>query len=374
MSMTIARVEHFNEPEAQAAQRIRSASEIRRTLSIEGGGTRAFMGRSVSADEVISTRPFSGVISYEPSELVLRVGAGTTVRDIQALLAEQNQCLAFEPHALGGGESGMHADSTIGGAIATAMAGSARPWQGGVKDHVLGLGLINGKGDVLKFGGQVMKNVAGYDVSRAMVGSLGCMGLITELSLKVLPVQSYQCFVEVPCQLNEALDLSVKLDRSMTMRNGFAWCEDYAHIRFSGPQEAVSEVLDGFGLTKFVVESDMFWDSLSGMTHPIFEVAESCKLWRVVAPKYTNLTGMFSEAPMLMNWAGGEYFVQVDEHDLRQTADKLRSLGVHLYSYNVDQCYVLHGLSPTVERLHVSLKNAFDPCGVLNVGRMSEGF
>ena len=370
MSVTIARVEHFNEQEAGAAQRIRAASANNQTLSIEGGGTRAFLGRTVTADDVISTQPFSGVLSYEPSELVLRVGAGTRVSDIQAMLAEQDQCLAFEPHTL----VSERGQSTIGGAIASAMAGSARPWQGGVKDHVLGLGLVNGKGDILKFGGQVMKNVAGYDVSRAMVGSLGCMGLITELSLKVLPLPSYQCFVMMPCKLGAALAIAAELDRSMTMRTGCAWSEDVAHIRFSGPQEAVSEVLDGFGLAKYVVESDKFWGALSGMTHPIFQVAESHKLWRVVTPKYTSLMGVFSETPMLMNWAGGEYFIQANERDLGQQADKLRKLGAHVYSYNVDQCYVLQGLSPTIERLHVSLKNAFDPHSVLNVGRMSEGF
>lgn len=374
MSRSIAQVEHFNEQEAQAAQCIRAASEKSRTLSIEGGGTRAFLGRSVSADDVISTQPFAGVLSYEPSELVLRVGAGTKLIDIQAMLAEQSQCLVFEPHTLGGDENGMHSGSTIGGAIASAMAGSARPWQGGVKDHVLGLGLINGKGDILKFGGQVMKNVAGYDVSRAMVGSLGCMGLITELSLKVLPVQSYQCFVQMPCALNVALDMAGKLDRTMTMRTGCAWYDGLAHIRFSGPQEAVSEVLDRFGLSQYVVESDMLWEALSCMTHSIFELGESRKLWRIVAPKYTQLTGVFSDAPMLMNWAGGEYFIQASELDLGQSADKLRKLGAHIYSYNVDQCYVLNGLSPTVERLHVSLKQAFDPHGVLNAGRMSEAF
>jgi glycolate oxidase FAD binding subunit len=374
MSWSIARVEHFNEQEARAAQCIRAASESKRTLSIEGGGTRAFLGRSVASGDVLSSQPFSGVISYEPSELVLRVGAGTKVSDIQAMLAEKDQCLAFEPHVLNGCEKGMGVGSTIGGAIASAMAGSARPWQGGVKDHVLGLGLINGKGDILKFGGQVMKNVAGYDVSRAMVGSLGCMGLITEVSLKVLPTQSQQRFVQMPCSLEVALALAAKLDRSMTMRTGFAWCDDLAHIRFSGPEDAVSEVLDHFELRRYVEESDVFWDLLSQMKHPIFDVAEPSKLWRVVTPKYTRLTDVFPAAPIIVNWAGGESFIQISEDDLSKSAGNLRDLDAHVYSLNVDQCYVLGGLSPTIERLHVALKNAFDPYGVLNVGRMSEAF
>ena len=373
MSSTIAKVEHFNEQEEQAAKRIRQTVEDKRTLFIEGGGTRAFLGRTISTEDVISTKPFSGVVSYEPSELVLRVGAGTKVKDIQAMLAEHNQCLAFEPHAFGNNDEESYG-STIGGAIASAMAGSARPWQGGVKDHVLGLGLINGSGDILKFGGQVMKNVAGYDVSRAMVGSLGCMGLITELSLKVLPVQPYQCLVQMPCKLGAALALSSKLDQSMTMRTGFAWYKDLAHIRFSGPEEAVAEVLVRFGLSEYVVESDGIWASLTRMTHSIFDVAESRKLWRVVTPKYTSLNGIFSGMPMLMNWAGAEYFIQASDADIGQKADQLRKLGAHVYSLNVDQCYVLQGLSPTVERLHVALKRAFDPHGVLNVGRMSEAF
>lgn len=365
---SIAIAERFHEQEQQAAERIRSAVEKGERLRIAGGDSRTFLGRSIEADDTLSSLPFSGILSYEPSELVLRVGAGTRVSDIQNLLAEQNQCLAFEPHCLNDGAS------TIGGSIASAMAGAARPWQGGVKDHVLGLGLINGKGDILKFGGQVMKNVAGYDVSRAMVGSLGCMGLMTELSLKVLPVAAHQFFVQKPCGLQEALELAAKLDEGMTMRNGFAWSEGMAHIRFAGPEEAVFEVFKGFALDAYALKSDGLWDQLSKMSHGIFSGDGSLKLWRIVAPKYTNLSGLFDGKPLLMNWAGGEYFVRSSDEAMHRIKSELGELGAHAYSYHLDQTYVLQGLSPAVERLHIALKQAFDPHGVFNPGRMSEAF
>ena len=365
---SIATVEHFHEQERLASERVRYAVEHGERLRIVGGDSRNFVGRSTETDETISSLRFSGVLSYEPSELVLRVGAGTRIADIQTVLAEQNQCLAFEPHCLGDGAS------TIGGAIASAMAGAARPWQGGVKDHVLGLGLINGKGDILKFGGQVMKNVAGYDVSRAMVGSLGCMGLMTELSLKVLPVAAQQFFVQKPCGLQEALELAAKLDAGMTMRNGFAWSEGMAHIRFAGPEEAVAEVFQGFALDAHACKTDLLWDELSRMSHSIFAGDASMKLWRIVAPKYTDLSEVFLGKPLLMNWAGGEYFVRSSDEVMQRIKDKLAALGAHAYSYHLDQTYVLQGLSPAVERLHSALKQAFDPNGVFNPGRMSEAF
>jgi glycolate oxidase FAD binding subunit len=238
----------------------------------------------------------------------------------------------------------------------------------------LGLGLINGKGDTLKFGGQVMKNVAGYDVSRAMVGSLGCMGLITELSLKVLPVATQQFFVQKPCGLQEAIELAAKLDEGMTMRNGFAWFDGVAHIRFAGPEEAVSEVFKGFALEAYACKSEVIWDELSKMSYGIFSGDESLKLWRIVTPKYTDLSGLFDGKPLLMNWAGGEYFVRSSDEEMQRIKDKLGVLGAHAYSYHPDQTYVLQGLSPTVERLHSALKQAFDPHGVFNLGRMSEAF
>lgn len=368
MAGMVAAVESFRSQELSASERIKKAVRNKESLLIAGGQSRRFLGRSVSADEILSSEAFSGVLSYEPSELVLRVGAGTQVSAIQAMLAERNQCLAFEPHDLGQGRS------TIGGAVASAMAGAARPWQGGVKDHVLGLGLINGKGDILKFGGQVMKNVAGYDVSRAMVGSLGCMGLITELSLKVLPIQAGQFCLKIPCNLEQALEMAARLDQGMTMRNGFAWYDGVAHVRFASAEQAVTEVLEDLSLTEHFVENDPFWRSLSHMSHSIFADNEAFKLWRIVAPKYTDLSDVFPERPVLMNWAGGEYFVRAGDAELEQCVDKLKRLGAYCYSLNEDDIYVLHGLSPTVERLHIALKRAFDPNNVFNIGRMSEAF
>ena len=160
--------------------RVRAARADKTPLAITGGGTKAFYGGPVTGD-ALDVRPLSGISSYEPSELVVTVRAGTPLAALEAALAEQGQCLPFEPPRFG-------AASTVGGMVAAGLAGPARAAVGGVRDYVLGATLLNGKAEVLSFGGQVMKNVAGYDVSRLLAGSLGVLGVLCEVSLKVLPV------------------------------------------------------------------------------------------------------------------------------------------------------------------------------------------
>jgi glycolate oxidase FAD binding subunit len=167
---------------------IRDAAVTEQPLMITGGGTKTWYGNAVSAlaeGQTLCTRGHTGIVDYDPAELVLTARAGTPLAELEQVLADRGQMLAFEPprHSVHG-VSG----ATLGGAVATALSGPGRAFAGGVRDFVLGLHVIDGKGDVLKFGGQVMKNVAGYDVSRLMTGSLGVLGLISQVSLKVLPV------------------------------------------------------------------------------------------------------------------------------------------------------------------------------------------
>ncbi|RYY82699.1 MAG: glycolate oxidase subunit GlcE, partial [Comamonadaceae bacterium] len=183
--------------------RIRAASADGTPLRIRGGGSKDFYGEPV-AGQLLDTRPLTGVLSYEPSELVVTVRAGTPLAELEALLAQQNQCLPFEPPHFAWQGDGVTA--TVGGMVAAGLSGPARASVGCVRDYVLGAGLINGRGEHLQFGGQVMKNVAGYDVSRVLAGSLGTLGLITELSLKVLPLAPAEATLEFTCTQAEALD------------------------------------------------------------------------------------------------------------------------------------------------------------------------
>eukprot|EP01031_Cornospumella_fuschlensis_P046980 gene46980-57529_t len=179
------------------AERIRLAASAGTPLRIRGGGSKDFYGQSLQG-ELLDTAPLAGVINYEPSELVITAGAGRKLAELEAMLAEQGQCLPFEPPHFDGG-------ATVGGLVASGLSGPARASVGAVRDYVLGLKLINGKGEQLTFGGQVMKNVAGYDVSRLMAGAMGTLGLITEVSLKVLPIAPAEATLRFECSQLDAL-------------------------------------------------------------------------------------------------------------------------------------------------------------------------
>src|SRR5881275_3339057 len=163
----------------QFQDQVRRAAEARQPLRIRGGGTKDWYGMP-PAGELLDTRAHAGIVDYEPTELVITARCGTPLAEIEAVLAERGQMLAFEPPHFGAG-------ATIGGAIAAGLSGPRRPYAGAVRDFVLGARIVNGKGEDLSFGGRVIKNVAGYDVSRLMAGSLGTLGIITEISFKVLP-------------------------------------------------------------------------------------------------------------------------------------------------------------------------------------------
>jgi glycolate oxidase FAD binding subunit len=165
---------------ASLVDRIRAAAAAGQPLCIRGGGTKDFYG-GAPVGEPLDLRVLAGISRYEPSELVVSVRAGTPLAELEAALAEKNQCLAFEPPRFADG-------GTVGGLVAAGLAGPARLSMGGVRDYVLGATMINGRGEVLSFGGQVMKNVAGYDLSRVLAGSLGVLGVFAEVSLKVLPM------------------------------------------------------------------------------------------------------------------------------------------------------------------------------------------
>ncbi|HEY5582368.1 MAG TPA: glycolate oxidase subunit GlcE, partial [Rhodoferax sp.] len=178
------------DPLHQITERIRAASAHRTPLRIRAGGSKDFYGQSL-AGELLDLSALSGIISYEPSELVVTARAGTPLTELEAALAEKGQCLAFEPphfSQLGTSNTG----ATVGGMVAAGLSGPARASVGGVRDYVLGVKLLNGRAELLTFGGQVIKNVAGYDVSRLMVGALGTLGVLTEISLKVLPVAPFE--------------------------------------------------------------------------------------------------------------------------------------------------------------------------------------
>ena len=232
----------------QIAERVRAAAADATPLRIRGGGTKDFHGLALQG-ELLDTRALAGVVSYEPSELVVTVRAGTPLAEVEALLAAQGQCLAFEPPHFEGADG----RATVGGMVASGLSGPSRASVGAVRDFMLGLEMINGQGELLRYGGQVMKNVAGYDVSRLMAGSWGTLGLITEVSLKVLPVAPAEATLRFECTQQQALDWLNAWGGQPLPLNASCWLqEDSAaqgvlYLRLRGARAAVQAACGRLG-------------------------------------------------------------------------------------------------------------------------------
>jgi len=354
--------------------KIREAAANKSPLIIEGSGSKRWYGNAVESQQTLSTTGHTGILDYDPAELVLTARAGTTIADLEKALAERGQMLPFEPprYAIG---------STLGGVIAAGLSGPARPYAGGVRDFVLGLHMIDGKGDVLKFGGQVMKNVAGYDVSRLMVGSLGVLGLITQVSLKVLPIppaQSTLCF-----ELSEAAAIhQVNAWSAKPLPiTGSVWSQGILSVRLAGARAAVASAEDQLGGTKLPPEmAAKLWGDLQDQTHPFFDKAQGTaggrQLWRLSLPAIApaidaNVPGADMQ---LIEWGGAQRWLWSDA--AQETIRKLaRSMGGHAVQFNNQNAVgdVFDALPPALLAIHQRLKNTFDPHGVFNPGRLYQG-
>ena len=212
------------------AERVRSAADSKTPLRIRGGGTKDFYGR-VTQGEVLDTRGYSGIVDYEPTELFVTARCGTSLAELERMLAERNQMLAFEPPHFG--------DATVGGAIATGLSGPRRATSGAARDFVLGVRIVDGRGRDLRFGGQVMKNVAGYDVSRFLAGSLGTLALITEVSLKVLPVPSASATMVLEASEADAIMMMNRWAGQALPISATCFADGRLHVRLSGAAAAL---------------------------------------------------------------------------------------------------------------------------------------
>jgi glycolate oxidase FAD binding subunit len=340
------------------AERVRAASAARTPLRIVGGDTKAFHGRSF-AGERLDISGHRGVVDYEPSELVITARAGTPIREIEALLAQRGQRLAFEPPVLGPA-------STLGGVVAAGFAGPRRPFAGAVRDSVLGVTVLNGKGEALRFGGTVFKNVAGFDGFRLMVGALGCLGVLLEASLRVAPIPAAELSrsFELPWPIAQArLTALMRLPLPLS---GAAHDGERLHVRFSGPTEAVRAAANDLGGEETPAS---FWEDLR---HRRLGPLTAPRLWRLAVSRTAHVDDL--PGPAIRDWAGGEIWLASDA-----PADRIRPLaaaaGGHatLYRGAAPGEEVFTPLPPALLALHKRLKAAFDPSGVFNPGRMYEG-
>ncbi len=349
-------------------EQVRAARGRKTALDIRGGGTKAFYGEPARGGEPLSLRELAGISSYEPSELVVTARAGTPLAELEAALAEKNQCLAFEPPRFG-------AEGTVGGMVAAGLAGPARAAVGGLRDFVLGATLLNGRAEVLSFGGQVMKNVAGYDVSRLLAGSLGVLGVILEVSLKVLPRPPATTTLRFDVEEAEALKRLNAWGGEPLPLNASAWWERTLVVRLSGAAAAVQAAAKKLGGE--VIEPAMaetFWRGLRDHRDEFFTSAEeavkgSACLWRLGVPATTPPLNLPGE--QLVEWGGAQRWLctGVPAVAVREAA---AAVGGHatLFRARDKGAGVFSPLAPPLARIHRELKRAFDPDRVFNPGRL----
>ncbi len=345
-------------------ERIRAAAEARTPLRVRGGGSKDFYGRE-PAGELFDTRECAGIVAYEPTELVVTVRAGTPLAELDAALAEKGQWLAFEPPRFG-----EHA--TVGGMVATGLSGPRRMAVGALRDFVLGMKVIDGRGELLSFGGQVMKNVAGYDVSRLMTGALGTLGVIVEVSLKVLPRPVAEATLALECDEVTALARMNEWGAEPLPVSATAWHDGVLRVRLSGARAAVDaarerlggEALDG-------ADADAYWEALREQRDDFF--AGDAPLWRFALP--TTAAALALDGAQYLEWGGGQRWLRSDAApDVAR--ERATALGGHatLFRGGERNGEVFHAPTAPLMQTHRRLKAAFDPAGILNPGRMYAAF
>jgi glycolate oxidase FAD binding subunit len=351
----------------QFSDTIRAAAAHKIPLCIRGGGSKDFYGNRMAGQEagMLDPAAYAGIIDYEPTELVVTACAGTRLADLETVLSTHGQMLAFEPPHFGSA-------ATLGGCVAAGLSGPRRASVGAVRDFVLGVRMLDGKGDNLNFGGQVMKNVAGYDVSRLMAGSMGTLGLLLEVSLKVLPVPAMELTLRIPMTEAEAIGrmnlwAGKPLPISATCFYGGALT-----LRLSGAEPAVRAAHAKLGGEEMDDGAD-FWESLREQAHPFFQPGKS--LWRL-SIKSTALP-LPLPGKQLIEWGGAlRWWASDEDMDAEAVRIMVKAAGGHATLFRCQEAYaaVFHPLAPAMMNLHRRLKEKFDPVGILNPGRMYPQF
>jgi glycolate oxidase FAD binding subunit len=375
----------------QCVDQVRAAVAAGTPVSIRGGNTKAFYGPAGPlAHSEIDVRSHAGVVNYEPSELVITARAGTPLAEVEAVLASQGQCLPFEPPRFGAG-------GTVGGMVAAGLSGPARASVGAVRDYVLGLHLLNGRGELMQFGGQVMKNVAGYDVSRLMVGSLGALGLITEVSLKVLPVAPGEATLVFDMGQQAALDQLNRWGAQPLPLNASCWVHDplqggreCLYLRLRGAVAAVESACErmlreqsGYRMDSAAAAPD--WSACRDQQLPFFvQAPDNAVLWRLSVPQTAPALGL-PFAP-LVEWHGALRWIWAPLSAAAAVQAAASAVGGSAMLFRADNVYRdsdrsqndlnfcaqqrMAPLAPVLAGIHQRLKAEFDPAGIFNPGRL----
>ncbi|MEY4884616.1 MAG: glycolate oxidase subunit GlcE [Pseudomonadota bacterium] len=375
---------------AQLVDRIHAAVAQSAPLRIRGGGSKDFYGQTLQGD-LLDTRTLQGIVSYEPSELVVTVRAGTPLAELEAALAEQGQYLPFEPPHFAPGAGGP---ATVGGMVAAGLGGPARAAVGNVRDYVLGVQIINGKGELLTFGGQVMKNVAGYDVSRLMAGSLGTLGVITEVSLKVLPVAVAEATLLFHLDQASAIKQLNTWGGKPLPINASCWVNHHAHdsatpastpannparnpcltVRLRGARAAVDAACRSMGGERQDTAAAVRdWHALREQTGPFFTRQRDQCLWRLSLPDTASPLNL---GETLIEWGGAQRWVKAPASEATRLREAVSAVGgsatlfIAAHACPTRAEAVFHPLKAPLDRIHRDLKRQFDPAGIFNPERL----
>ena len=359
---------------AEFRDRVAAAASTQTSLRLRGAGTKDFYGEALTGD-VLDTRAHAGIVDYEPSELVVTARCGTPLAEIEGALAGQKQFLAWEPPA-------FNADPTIGGVVASGLSGPRRASAGAARDFVLGASLLTANGELLHFGGQVMKNVAGFDVSRLLCGSLGILGLITQVSLKVLPLPRAEITLRLECDARAALDHCNRWRALPLPVSATSWRAGILSVRLSGAESALraargivgGEEVDEAG-------ARVSWRMLRDQTSAFFQEQPRGRLWRLSLPAAAPLDfggvlphGASSAADdLLIEWTGALRWLRSDApaEAVRALAEKLG--GTATLWRGARDATMFHPLAPANLELQRRLKREFDPHGIFNRNRLVNG-
>jgi len=336
-----------------------------RPLRIAGGGSKDWYGGALRG-ELLDTRACRGIVAYDPTELVITVRSGTPLAEVESVLAEKNQMLAFEPPHFGAG-------ATVGGMVASGLSGPRRAAVGALRDFVLGAVLMNYRGEVLHFGGQVMKNVAGYDVSRVLAGSMGTLGLLLEVSLKVLPRPFEETTLRFDMDQPTALRALNQWGGQPLPISASAWLDGVLAVRLSGASAALKGARTRLGGEE-VSDAGGFWHSLREQTHPYFDAAPDAALWRLSLPSVAPMLEL--PGSQLIEWGGAQRWLHgaAPAEAMRAAA---AAAGGHATLFRsvaapLARDAVFHPLTPAVAGIQRRLKQAFDPAGIFNPGRLGQ--
>jgi len=342
----------------QLQEQVSDATSAATPLCIVGGNSKHDVGRELVGDP-ISVSGYSGVVDYQPTELVITVRAGTTLLELKEILASENQMLACETPEFDG-------TASIGGALACAQSGPSRPWFGSIRDQLLGVRLINGKAEHLRFGGQVMKNVAGYDVARLQAGAMGAFGLLTEVSLKVLPRPESSRTIRRQLDAATAIQVMNQISGTPLPLTGACWYGGDLYLRLSGQSSVIDSIvaeLEGEALA----DDDEFWTALREQSLPFFDGAG--ELWRLSVR--ANASHSKPGGDWLIDWGGARRWLSGahDRDELERIA--VESGGEAMQVRGGDRSAEIYPALPEAHRAMLQrLKLAFDPAAIFNRGRL----